>query len=89
MLVLDEPAAHLDPASRAALTSDLLAITAGRSVLLITHDADGLDQVDEIVVLDGGLVAERGTHAGLLANRGAYWRLFGGEATWRASEPEA
>jgi ATP-binding cassette, subfamily C, bacterial CydC len=89
VLVLDEPTAHLDPASRAALTSDLLAITAGRSVLLITHDADGLDQVDEIVVLDGGRVAARGTHADLLANRGAYWRLFGGEATWRASEPEA
>ena len=42
------------------------------SVLLITHDADGLEQVDEIVVLDGGRVAERGTHAGLLAEPRAH-----------------
>jgi ATP-binding cassette subfamily C protein CydC len=77
VLILDEPAAHLDRDSRRGLIADLLAITAGRSVLLITHDADGLDQVDEIVVLDDGRVAERGTHDGLLASGGAYWRMFG------------
>ncbi len=76
VLILDEPAAHLDPDSRRALTADLLAITAGRSVLLITHDVDGLDQVDEIAVLERGQVVERGTHPDLLANRGAYWRMF-------------
>ena len=54
VLILDEPTAHLDPESRRALTADLLAVTAGRSTLLITHDLDGLDQVDEIVVLDRG-----------------------------------
>ncbi|HEX5188567.1 MAG TPA: thiol reductant ABC exporter subunit CydC [Streptosporangiaceae bacterium] len=75
VLVLDEPTAHLDPDSRRALAADLLALTWGRSVLLITHDLDGLDEVDEIIVLDGGRVAERGTHASLLASRGLYWRL--------------
>jgi ATP-binding cassette, subfamily C, bacterial CydC len=59
VLILDEPTAHLDPDSRRALTRDLLAATAGRSVLLITHDLDGLDQVDEIVVLRHGRVARR------------------------------
>ena len=47
VLVLDEPTAHLDPENRRALTADLLAATAGRSTLLITHDLEGLDQVDE------------------------------------------
>ena len=65
LLILDEPTAHLDPENRQALTADLLAATEGRATLLITHDLDGLDQVDEIVVLDRGRVAERGTHQDL------------------------
>jgi len=64
--VLDEPTAHLDPDSRRALTRDLLAATAGRSVLLITHDLDGLDQVDQIVVLQHGQVSQRGSYAELV-----------------------
>ena len=76
VLVLDEPTAHLDPDHRHALTADLLAATAGRTTLLITHDLDGLDQVDEIVVLDRGRVAERGTHAELIRSGGTYQRLW-------------
>ncbi len=76
VLVLDEPTAHLDPVNRHALAADLLAATAGRTTLLITHDLDGLDQVDEIVVLDHGRVAERGTHAGLVRSGGTYQRLW-------------
>jgi ABC-type multidrug transport system fused ATPase/permease subunit len=76
VLILDEPTAHLDPETRRALTADLLAATAGRATLLITHDLDGLDQVDEIVVLDHGRVAERGTHAQLIRSGGAYQRLW-------------
>jgi ATP-binding cassette, subfamily C, bacterial CydC len=76
LLVLDEPTAHLDPENRRALTADLLAATAGRSTLLITHDLEGLDQVDEIVVLDRGQVAERGTHAQLIRSGGVYHRLW-------------
>ena len=76
VLVLDEPTAHLDPDNRRALTVDLLAATAGRTTLLITHDLDGLDQVDEIVVLEAGRVAERGTHAQLIRSGGAYQRLW-------------
>lgn len=75
ILILDEPAAYLDPQSRRTLMADLLAATRGRAALLITHDLDGLDQVDEILVLDRGRVVERGTHAELLAAGGAYQRL--------------
>ena len=80
LLILDEPTAHLDPDNRRALTADLLAATAqastrGRATLLITHEMDGLEQVDEIVVLDGGRVAERGTHQALLGAGGLYQRM--------------
>jgi thiol reductant ABC exporter CydC subunit len=75
VLVLDEPTAHLDPAARAALTADLLAITTGRATLLITHELDGLDQVDEIIILDHGTVVQRGTHQQLMLAHGPYRQL--------------
>jgi ATP-binding cassette, subfamily C, bacterial CydC len=75
IMVLDEPTAHLDTDSRRALTADILSVTAGRATLLITHELDGLDQVDEIVVLDRGRVAERGTHAELVNSGGLYQRM--------------
>jgi ATP-binding cassette, subfamily C, bacterial CydC len=62
--------------------ADLLAVTAGRATLLITHELDGLDQVDEIVVLSRGRVAERGTHEQLIEAGGWYehmWRTGVGQ----------
>ncbi len=76
VLVLDEPGEHLDTATADALTADLLDATRGRSTLLITHRLTGLEAVDEIVVLSAGRVAERGTHAQLLAAGGAYADLW-------------
>ena len=87
LLILDEPAAHLDPGNRRALTADLLAATAGRATLLITHDLDGLDQVDEIVVLEHGRVVERGTHQELRQAGGLYQRMH--EASAGASAQAA
>ncbi|MFF7992311.1 thiol reductant ABC exporter subunit CydD [Kitasatospora xanthocidica] len=70
VLVLDEPAEHLDLATADALTADLLAATAGRCTVLITHRLAGLDDatVDEVLVLDGGRVAERGRWSELAAD---------------------
>jgi ABC-type multidrug transport system fused ATPase/permease subunit len=75
LLILDEPTAHLDPDSRQALTADLLRATEGRTVLLITHEPDGLDQVDQIVVLDHGRVVESGSHRELSHAGGHYQRM--------------
>ncbi|MFH9891759.1 thiol reductant ABC exporter subunit CydD [Streptomyces luteogriseus] len=67
VLVLDEPAEHLDLPTADALTADLLAATAGRTTLLITHRLAGLEAVDEVIVLDEGRVVQRGPYAELLA----------------------
>ena len=72
LLILDEPTASLDPRTCQALTADLLEVTTGRAVLLITYELDGLDQVDEIVVLDAGRTVQRGTHQDLLRTGGLY-----------------
>ena len=84
VLILDEPTAHLDPEARAALTADVLAVTAGRATLLITHELEGLDQVDEIIVLDHGRVAQRGTHAQLIRADGPYRQLRDAPSFWPA-----
>jgi ATP-binding cassette subfamily C protein CydCD len=70
VLVLDEPAEHLDLPTADALTADLLAATEGRTTLLITHRLAGLDAVDEVVVLAEGRVAQRGTYAELTSVKG-------------------
>lgn len=67
VLVLDEPAEHLDLPTADALTADLLSATEGRTTLLITHRLAGLDAVDEVVVLDEGRVVQRGPYAELAA----------------------
>ncbi|WP_030666023.1 thiol reductant ABC exporter subunit CydD [Streptomyces cellulosae] len=70
VLVLDEPAEHLDLPTADALTADLLAATEGRTTLLITHRLAGLAAVDEVIVLDEGRVVQRGTYEELAAARG-------------------
>jgi thiol reductant ABC exporter CydC subunit len=55
VLVLDEPTAHLDPATATELIDDVFAAARDRSVLLITHRDEGLDLVDRVVSLRGGL----------------------------------
>ncbi|MFD6987743.1 thiol reductant ABC exporter subunit CydD [Streptomyces sp. NPDC059943] len=70
VLVLDEPAEHLDLSTADALTADLLAVTEGRTTLLITHRLQGLDAVDEVIVLDDGQVVQRGEYAELVSVAG-------------------
>ncbi|MBK3527324.1 MULTISPECIES: thiol reductant ABC exporter subunit CydD [Streptomyces] len=84
VLVLDEPAEHLDLATADALTADLLAATEGRTTLLITHRLAGLDAVDEVIVLDAGRVVQRGPYRRLLAEDGPLR-----EMAVRESEAEA
>jgi ATP-binding cassette subfamily C protein CydCD len=80
VLVLDEPTEHLDPEAADAMTADLLAITAGRSTLLITHRLLGLGSVDGVSVMEHGRIVERGSYDELLAADGRLAQLRGREA---------
>jgi ATP-binding cassette subfamily C protein CydC len=70
--VLDEPTEGLDRVTEADLVHSLLELTKGRTVLWITHRLLNLQQMDGIIVLDGGRVSDRGTHAELLARNPRY-----------------
>ncbi|WP_369247738.1 thiol reductant ABC exporter subunit CydD [Streptomyces sp. R41] len=80
VLVLDEPAEHLDLPTADALTEDLLAATEGRTTLLITHRLAGLDAVDEVIVLAQGRVVQRGAYAELAAVAGPLREMVEREA---------
>ncbi|MEV4437403.1 thiol reductant ABC exporter subunit CydD [Streptomyces sp. NPDC049577] len=83
VLVLDEPAEHLDLATADALTADLLAATEGRTSVLITHRLAGLEAVDEVIVLERGRAVQRGPYEELERAEGPFRRLLELE---RASE---
>lgn len=76
VLILDEPGEHLDTQTADAIVADLLTVTEGRTTLLITHRLTGLEDVDEVLVLDHGRVLERDTHGELLTLGGRYAELW-------------
>lgn len=79
VLVLDEATSNLDLASEAKIESALDALLAGRTAVLIAHRLTTAMKADRIVVVNGGRIAEVGTHADLLADGGRYAAMF---AAW-------
>jgi ATP-binding cassette subfamily C protein CydC len=76
ILVFDEPTANLDPLTERQVLATLFETMRGRTSLLITHRLVGLENIDEILVMEHGNIAERGNHYDLLARDGLYRRLW-------------
>jgi ATP-binding cassette, subfamily B, bacterial len=76
VLVLDEPSTGLDAEARSALEEPLRRLMRDRTTIVISHDLLTVRDADEILVLDGGRVAERGTHEQLLAAGAGYARMW-------------
>lgn len=76
ILILDEPTAALDAESEDAVVEALQRLMADRTVITIAHRLSTIRDADKIIVLDGGVVTETGTHSQLLAMGRVYAELY-------------
>ncbi|UGY94671.1 ABC transporter ATP-binding protein [Streptomyces gobiensis] len=85
VLILDEATSALDTRTEHAVQAAMDALSAGRTTITIAHRLSTIRGADQIVVLDGGRIAERGTHQELLALDGRYAALIRRDATARTT----
>src|SRR5215207_3310856 len=76
LLVLDEPTANLDPVTECELLDAVYGSVQDRATLVITHRLVRMEEMDEILVLEGGTIVERGTHRELEVRKGVYRRML-------------
>jgi ATP-binding cassette, subfamily B, heavy metal transporter len=81
VLILDEATSALDSRTEAEIQTTLKAIAARRTTIVIAHRLSTIIDADEIIVLDSGRVAERGTHVTLLERGGLYAEMWARQAS--------
>ena len=89
VVILDEPTAQLDVRGEAEIFERLLSATAGCTTILISHRFSTVRHADCIVVIEDGLVVERGSHDELIAADGRYKAMFELQASRFTDGPEA
>jgi ABC-type multidrug transport system fused ATPase/permease subunit len=83
ILILDEPTSHLDTESEALIQESLRILGGSRTVLVIAHRLAAVQRADQVLVLAGGAIVERGTHEELMNRRGRYWQLHEARACYQ------
>jgi ATP-binding cassette subfamily B protein len=86
ILVLDEATSSVDSESEQLIQHAIDTLIKGRTSIVIAHRLSTIRKADEILVMDKGLVSERGNHAALIAARGAYYELYTAVEQMKAQE---
>lgn len=76
IMIYDEPTANLDVLTEQKILQTIWALAKEKTTILITHRLVGLENADKILVLKNGKIAERGTHAALVAKKGIYNQMW-------------
>lgn len=77
IVIFDEATANVDPENEDRLQAAIEALTRGKTIIMIAHRLKTVRHADQIVVLDGGRIVQRGTHDELLAQKGIYSDFVG------------
>lgn len=80
--ILDEPTSALDPISESNLYRDFEKLMKGKTTIFVSHRLGSTKLADEILVIDNGKIAERGTHEELMAKNGQYAEMFEAQREW-------
>ena len=75
ILILDEATSSVDTRTEMLLQAALLQLMAGRTAFVIAHRLSTIHSADQVLVIDGGRIIERGNHQSLLAEKGFYYRM--------------
>lgn len=76
IIILDEATASIDPENEHLIQSAISELTRGKTIITIAHRLATIQNADQILVVDGGRIAERGTHAELMRQDGVYRRFI-------------
>ena len=76
VLILDEATSSVDPATEQLIQNAIRTLMEGRTSIVVAHRLSTIQSADEILVIDGGRILERGNHQELLARRGIYYNLY-------------
>ena len=76
ILILDEATSSIDPSTEQLIQSAIVTLMKGRTSIIVAHRLSTIQKADEILVIDGGRILERGNHQELLAKRGIYYNLY-------------
>ena len=76
IIILDEATSNLDTESESFIQKSLAVLMEGRTTFVIAHRLSTIRQADQILIIEGGEIVERGKHDELIAKQGRYYELF-------------
>jgi len=89
IMIFDEATSALDSANERAIQAELQTAARNKTALVIAHRLSTVVDADEILVMEGGRIVERGTHAALLARDGRYAQMWALQQSGAESEAAA